>query len=121
MDLSFTRGQPRATIFNSGRLNFNAKAVSMMGLEGQPSYKLAIEGEYSNQSNLYLLETDPDDSADNLVRIAKTGRSHHLSLKQVFDRWGIDYENRKFRYKISRSELNGQALWVLSPVKGKKP
>jgi hypothetical protein len=91
-------GIVKATVHKTGKMGFSTGAIKVLGLDKNKYFKLALNEDDENDTNLYLVlakESDKDTFVTN-----KAGPYYYIKIKHVLDELGVDYKSETIIYDI---------------------
>lgn len=99
-------GNAKATVHKTGKLGFSAGAAEKLDLSDYRDKfaKIAINGDYTEDKNLYVIVTDDED--DESYPILKAGQYFYLSLKRLFEKFDENYKNETIIYDIKKGDFH---------------
>lgn len=105
------RGSMKATVHNTGRLNFGYSAELGLGLNIAKSLKIGRAEDYHKEGVLYIVVGNKEEAGS--FAILKQGAYYYASTRNLFDLLGEDYRKRKVVFDIEQETLDGQKVFKL--------
>ncbi|MCG8378152.1 MAG: hypothetical protein MI865_01620, partial [Proteobacteria bacterium] len=117
MDLKFISprelsGTAKATVHKTGKLGLSAGAADKLDLDDYSDkyVKVAINGDYTDDKNLYIILLE--DESEDVYKVAKAGQYFYINLKHLFEKLNEDYKNDSIVYDVRKGDFdeNGYIL-----------
>lgn len=99
----------KASIHKTGKLGFSSGAQDFLEINENSYFKVGFNSEDS--TILYLV---PSSSADKAFKVSKAGLYYYINLKHVFDKKGIEYQNKTVIFDIKKEVNNDTVYYVLN-------
>ena len=95
-----SKSRIKATAQRTGKLGFSSAAAEFMKLNTSTFYRVGTNAEDPDDNNLYLVVAAENDIQ--AFKVNKAGKYFYMSLKHVFDKNNIEYENERTIFDIKR-------------------
>jgi hypothetical protein len=118
LEIDSSTAKPKATIHITGKLGFNMEASKLMGLSDDTYYQVAIDEETDTADTVYFIPSKAEKKGS--VKVAKAGSYFYMNLGTTFNKLSLNYEKYIISFDISKSQYEGDDLFVLKKRKKEK-
>lgn len=104
----------KASIHKTGKLGFSSGAQEFLNLSESICFKVGFHPEDVNV--MYLVPSNDDGYS---FKVAKAGDYYYINLKHVFDKRGVQYQNKSIIYDIKKEKTNDEKEYYVLTKRNK--